>query len=172
MERTRKTDWLIAQGYRRSTIPPVVTWYVTDRNTGKERELRGRTDDYTLNLYRGKGFVLDRKYLDPQLWHELEYGIPRPRMTAEPPQPSGSTPRLAKAIRGIMSGRDSWEGTATALLSMIASRTVGIPKDAIRLSTEVVKPHMTDALKAYGLTVHRKRTATKRLLQLRNISSV
>jgi len=29
-----------------------------------------------------------------------------------------------------------------------------------------MKPHMTDALKAYGLTAHRKRTATKRLLQL------
>ena len=50
MERTRKTDWLVAQGYRLSTIPPVVTWYVTDKGTGRERELQGRTDDYTLNL--------------------------------------------------------------------------------------------------------------------------
>ena len=97
MERTRKTDWLIAQGYRLSTIPPVVTWYVTDRNTGKERELRGRTDDYTLNLYRGKGFVLDRKYLDPQLWHELECGIPRPTMTVEPPQPPRRTSKASQS---------------------------------------------------------------------------
>jgi hypothetical protein len=147
-----------------SRIPPFVTWYAPGR------ELRGRTDDYTLTLYRSKGFVLDRKFLDPQLWHELECGIPSPRMTAEPPQPSGSTPRLAKAIRGVMSGRNSWEGTASELLSMIDSRTGGIPKDAIRLSTEVMKPHMTDALKAYGLTVHRKRTATKRLLQLKSIT--
>ena len=94
MERTRTIHWLVAQGYRLSTIPPVVTWYVTDRNTGKERELRGRTDDYTLNLYRGKGFVLDRKFLDPQLWHGLEYGILRPSKTVEPPQPPRSTSLL------------------------------------------------------------------------------
>ena len=61
MDRTRKMEWLIAQGYRPSTLPPIVTWYLVDKNTGMERELRGRTDDYTLNLYRGKGFVLDRK---------------------------------------------------------------------------------------------------------------
>ena len=54
MERTRTPHWLMAQGYRLSTIPPVVTWYATDKNTGMERELRGRTDDYTLALYRGK----------------------------------------------------------------------------------------------------------------------
>ena len=86
MEKTRKTDWLIAQGYRLSTLPPTVTWYAPGR------ELRGRTDDYTLNLYRSKGFVLDRKYLEPQLWHELEYRTIRPRMTIEPPLPSGTTP--------------------------------------------------------------------------------
>ena len=65
-----------------------------------------------------------------------------------------------------MRGRDFWEGTATELLSMIGSRKQGLPKDAIRLSTEVVKPHVTDALKHYGLTVHRKHTANKRLIQL------
>ena len=61
-----------------STIPHIVTWYLIDKNTGRERELKGRTDDYTFNLYRAKGFVLDRKYLDPQLWNELEYGVKFP----------------------------------------------------------------------------------------------
>jgi hypothetical protein len=160
MERTRKVDWLIAQGYRSSTLPPIVTWYRKDGS-----ELRGRTDDYTLGLYRSKGFVLDRKYLDPQLWHELEYGIPRPSKPVEPHQPSGRTPpRLARAIRGAMSGRDYWEGTASELLSMIPFGKVGIPKDSTRLSTAVMKPYITDALKHYGLTVHRKRTASRRLL--------
>ena len=93
MERTRKTHWLITQGYRLSTIPPVVTWYATDKNTGRERELQGRTDDYTLTLYRGKGFVLDREFLDPQLWHELEYGTNGARMTVEPPLPPRTTPK-------------------------------------------------------------------------------
>ena len=91
MEKTRKHEWLIAQGYRLSTIPPVVTWYVTDKNTGRERELQGRTDDYTLNLNRSKRFVLDKKFLDPQLWHELEYAVPSPRMAVEPPLPVGKT---------------------------------------------------------------------------------
>ena len=69
-----------------------------------------------------------------------------------------------------MSGRDFWEGTATELLSMIGSRKVGIPKDATRSSTEAVKPHITDALKTYGLTVQRKRTPHKRLLQVKSIT--
>ena len=170
MERTRKTHWLMAQGYRLSTIPPVVTWYVTDKNTGRERELQGRTDDYTLTLYRGKGFVLDRKFLDPQLWDELEYGTKRARMTVEPPRTPTSTPRLARAIRGGMSGRDSWQGTPSELLSLIGSRKQGIPTNAAWLSIEVMKPHITDALKHYGLTVHRKRTASRRLLQLKSIT--
>ncbi|MCL0044396.1 hypothetical protein M1N24_02560 [Dehalococcoidia bacterium] len=78
-EKTRKHEWLIAKGYRLSTIPPIVTWHAIDKNTGREWELRGRTDDYTLNLYRGKGFVLDRKSLDPQLWFQLEYMDPKPQ---------------------------------------------------------------------------------------------
>ena len=65
-----------------------------------------------------------------------------------------------------MSGRDFWEGTSSELLSMIPLGKVGIPKDSTRLSTAVMKPYITDALKHYGLTVHRKRTASKRLLQL------
>ena len=166
MERTRNTHWLIVQGYRLSTIPPVVTWYVADKNTGKERELRGRTDDYTLNLYRSKGFVLDKKYLDPQLWHELEYVAPSPRMAVEPPRPPRTTPRLAKAIKGAVGERDSWEGTATELLSLIGEANEGIPTTAVWLSIEVMKPHITDALKTYALTVERKRTASTRLLRL------
>jgi len=64
----------------------------------KGSEFKGRTDNYTLDLYRGKGYVLDKKYLDPQLWHELEYGIPSPRMTVEPPQPPRSTLNLKLTI--------------------------------------------------------------------------
>jgi len=70
------THWLMAQGYRLSKLPPVVTWYAIDKSSGVERELRGRTDDYTLNLNRSKGYVLARKYLDPPLWNELEYVPP------------------------------------------------------------------------------------------------
>ena len=67
---------------------------------------------------------------------------------------------------GAMSGRDFWEGTASELSSMIDPGKVGIPKDSTRLSTEIMKPYIADALKPYGLTVERKCTGSGRLLQL------
>ena len=106
MEKTRKTDWLIAQGYRMSSLPLFVTWYSIDKNDGKEREFRIRANDYNLDLYRRKGFVLDRKYLDPQAWHELEYGVKLPVLTVARPKHSGTIPRLAKAIRWAVGERD------------------------------------------------------------------
>ena len=87
-------------------------------------------------------------------------------MTVAPPEHSVTTSRLATAIRGAMSERDFWEGTPSELLALLDSRKQGIPKDAIRLSTEVMKPYIADALKTYGLTIHRKRTASRRLLKL------
>ena len=93
MERTRKPDWLRTQGYRLSRLPFKVTWFTTDKVSGKEREFISRTDDYNLDLYRRKGYVLDRKFLDQQLWYELEYGVKRPVVTVEPPKHSGTTPK-------------------------------------------------------------------------------
>ena len=78
--------------------------------------------------------------------------------------PVEKTPRLATAIRGAMIDWDFWEGTATELLSMLKPEKVGIPKDAIRLSTRVMGPDITNALKTYGLTLRRRRTGGKRLL--------
>ena len=96
----------MAQGYRMSALPFKVTWYWIDKNDGQERELRTRTDDYNLDLYRRKGYVLDRKYLDPQAWHELEYGVKLPVLTVARPKHSGTIPRLAKAIRWAVGERD------------------------------------------------------------------
>ena len=61
---------------------------------------------------------------------------------------------------------------ASELLYMIEPGKVGIPKGATRVYTEVRKPHITDALKTSGLTVQRKRTAGKRLLQLRGFTRI
>ena len=69
-----------------------------------------------------------------------------------------------------MGEKDFWEGTASELLSMIGLGKEGIPKDSTRLAAEVMKPHITDALKPYGLTVHRRRTGSRHLLQLSNIT--
>ena len=69
-----------------------------------------------------------------------------------------------------MRGRDFWEGTCSELLSMIGEASEGIPTTAVWLSIEVMKPHITDALETYGITIERKRTGTRRLLQLSNSS--
>ena len=100
-------------------------------------------------------------------WQELEYRVDRPRMTAEPPVPLGTTPRLAKAIRAAVGERDFWEVTPAELLVQIDSSKQGIPKTALGLSIEIMKPHMIDALKSYGITVERRRSNGKRLLQLK-----
>ena len=170
MERTKKTDWLLAQGYRLSRLPFQVIWYWIDKNDGQVNELRTRTDDYNMDLYRRKGYVLNPKFLDPQAWHELEYGVKLPVVDAEPPKHPGRTPSLAKAIRWAVREGDFWQGTASELLELIGPGKSGIPKDAGSLSTQIMKPHITDTLKTYGITVQRKRTPTKRLLQLTSIS--
>jgi len=164
--KTKKTDWLLAQGYRLSRLPFKVTWYTVDKDSGKEREFISRSDDYNLDLYRRKGYVLDRKYLDPQLWNELEYGVKLPVVDVQQPKHLGRTLRLAKAIKVVVGEQDFWQGTASQLLALIGPGKRGIPKDAASLSTKIMKPRVTAALKAYGLTVQRKRTPTKRLLSI------
>ena len=149
-----------------SSLPFKVTWHSIDKVSGKEREFTSRTDDYNLDLYRRKGYVLDRKYLDPQLWYELKYGVKLPVVIVDPPKHSGPIPRLAKAIRWAVEERDFRQGTPSELLALIGSGKQGIPKGAIRLSTTIMKSNITDALKSYGITVQRKRTASRRLLQL------
>ena len=66
MEKTRMSNWLLAQGYRLSRLPFKLTWYWIDKNDGTVSELKTRSDNYNLDLYRRKGYVLDRKFLDPQ----------------------------------------------------------------------------------------------------------
>jgi len=113
-----------------------------------------------------KGFVLDRKYLDPQLWNELEYGVKRPVVTVAPPEGSGTTPRLAGAIRRAMGERDSWQGTPSELFALMGAGNWGMPKSPARLSTEVMKPQVTDALWLHGIGVARRRSNGKRFLEL------
>ena len=170
MEKTRTSNWLLAQGYRLSRLPFKLTWYWIDKNDGTVSELRTRSDDYNLVLYRRKGYVLDRKFLDPQAWHELEYGVKPPVVNVEEPKQPGPIPRLAKAIRSAVREQDFRQGTASELLEIIGPAKRGIPKNAIGLSIRINKPRVTAALKTYGISVDRKRTPTKRLLQLTSIS--
>ena len=142
MEKTRKNNWLMLQGYRMSRLPFKLTWYWVDKNSGQEREVRIVANDYNLDLYRRKGYVLDRKYLNPQAWHELEYGVKLPVVDVGPPKHPGRTPSLAKAIRSAVREGDFWQGTASELLELIGPGKSGIPKDAGSLSTQIYEaPH-------------------------------
>jgi len=96
MEKTRKNVWLMAQGYRMSRLPFQVTWYWIDKNDGQVSELRTRTDDYNLDLYRRKGYVLNPKFLDPQAWHELEYGVKLPVVDVHQPKQSHTIPKASQ----------------------------------------------------------------------------
>ena len=165
MERTRKVDWLIAQGYRSSTLPPIVTWYRKDGT-----ELRGRTDDYTLNLYRSKGYVLHRRFLDVQLWNELEYRGNRAGRVVAPTVDSRTTPSLVNAVRRAMGRAGFWVGTPSELLSLLGPEKRGVPKSPDALSTTLMTPQMTGALKDYGIAVERRRANGKRVVQLKSIT--
>ena len=66
----------------------------------------------------------------------------------------------------VVGEQDSWQGTASQLLALIGPGRRGIPLNAASLSTKIMNPRVTAALKLYGISVNRKRTPTKRLLQL------
>ena len=162
MEKRQRLAWVMMQGYRTSTLPPTVMWYASGR------EFKGRTDNYTLDLYRGKGFVLDKKFLDPILWDALEYEQYQTTPKAEQPQ-RGVSP-LAREVINVMGRMDVWEGTASDLLGLLDTRGKGIPNDPIHLSARVVDPTTSDVLAAHGIAVERRRSNGKRLLCLRNFT--
>ena len=70
-----------------------------------------------------------------------------------------------------MREQDFRQGTASELLELIGPAKRGIPKNAIGLSMRINKPQVAAALKRYGISVDRKRTPTKRLLQLSSLTS-
>jgi hypothetical protein len=163
--------WIFMQGYHSSSLPPRVTWYAPGR------EFTGRTDNYTLDLYRGKGYVLDKRFLDPRLWdsrvnhiHGASRTPSKPcSVVIKSPQPSRETPRLARVLIGVMDDRDNWQGTASELLSLIGDTNDGMPRIHNRLSAELLQPYITDALDAHGITVRRERTSERRTLRLSRV---
>jgi hypothetical protein len=163
--------WIFMQGYHTSSLPPRVTWYAPGR------EFTGRTDNYTLELYRGKGYVLDRRFLDPMTWDaRVNHVHGDSRITTKPcsivitpHEPSSETPRLARVLIGVMDNRAYWEGTASELLSLIGEYGHGIPRLHNRLSAELMQTYITDALDAHGITVQRERTSERRTLRLSRV---
>ena len=149
MERRQRDVWLTMQGYHRHGLKPKITWYGY-----QGREFEGRSDNYTVDLYRGKGFVLDRKYLDPDLWQSLEYvGV-----EATPER----LPDLAREIVGMLHGKNYWKGTASEMLLLLRSRYDNTPVDPIRLAMEISGDDVTKGLASKGISLTKKRIKGKR----------
>ena len=73
---------------------------------------------------------------------------------------------IAKVLIGLLDDRDSWEGTASELLSLIGDTGDGIPRLHNRLSAELLQPYITDALNAHGITIQREPTSERRMPRL------
>ena len=73
---------------------------------------------------------------------------------------------MARVLIGVMDDRDSWEGTASELLSLIGESSHGVPTIHNRLSAELLQPYITDVFDAHGIKVQRERTSERRTLRL------
>ena len=166
--RTNVGVWLAMQGYNRHELPRTGMWYTPDG-----RQFEGKLDQRTIALYRSKKYVLTKKYTHFIAWYALEYGgrewaimENRPEFDGvEEDTKSPSVPRLATALLDFMEGQDSWEGTATLLLSYLPSGW-GLPRSPVKLSAEIIQPKITDVLKEHGIELLRTRNYKQRTLCL------
>jgi len=166
--RTKPHVWLAMQGYNHNELPRTGMWYTQDG-----RQFESKLDHHTVELYRSKRFVLDKKYSNFIVWYALEYGgrewLQREKRTEfdgiDEDDKKPGMPRLAAALLNFMEDRDYWEGTATLLLSQLPSG-LGLPRSPIRLSADVVQPRITDELKSHGIEVLRTKTYKGRSLCL------
>ena len=175
---TKQHIWLRMQGLNPNNLPRTSTWYTKDG-----RECEGKMDTYNIDLYRSKGYVLDKKYRHRITWYALEYGghewldeqlrkdfnaIGTPDITGQKDTPE-DVPALATAVLGFMEGRDNFEGTASLLLEKLPGK-VGVPRTPIKLSAEIIQPRVTDVLESNGIEVTRYRTAKERILLITRTS--
>ena len=140
--------WLASRGLSMETLPKRATWYRADGLAIPNLP----TDPYHRALYRGKGWTLKPP---------ADVGIPSVERAPQATQPADITPgrpvapkplrmsRLSRAVLRVMEGRDSWEGTATELMTLVDPhappggrhyRVIGMPLNPARLSREIMAP--------------------------------
>jgi len=90
---TPESVWLFMHGYHVHSLQSKVTWYTPDR------EFSGRTDTYTLSLYRGRGYVLDRRFFDSSMWdNEITHDHAGSKVTVKPCSIVIAPPKLSNTI--------------------------------------------------------------------------
>ena len=101
-------------------------------------------DPYSRLLYLGRGL--------------------RPGIAVDATPPSLQCHSLQDAIVELMDDMESWDGTATELLSRLNGSVDGIPGDATRLSKALAK--LASPLSDAGITVAKTRTKHARRISI------
>ena len=141
-ELTRERELLTDLGLRPVSLwPPRCTWYRKDGSVAGKLPC----DPYSRLLYMGRG-------LRPDVGND----------SPAPAQPARGT--LLDAVADLMQERSTWEGTASELLSTLASATEDLPVDATRLSKELSK--LASQLAVRGVVVERMTRGRQRGIRL------
>jgi len=124
-------------------------------------------DPYSRLLYLGRGLRPDVGTLPaprPTRTIEVDESAENPTHTISPKASPRSRVTLADAVVGLLRDRDTWEGTATELLSRLKGAVDDVPEDAIRLSKALAK--LSSPLSAAGIRIARTRTNNSRRILL------
>ena len=141
-ELTRERQLLTDLGLMPVSLwPPRCTWY------RKDGSVAGRLpcDPYSRLLYMSRGLRPD---------------------VADGPS-TGATPNsvpLLETVVAFMDGRDTWEGTASELLSTLEPQGSGLPADGTRLSKELFG--LASQLAARGIGIERLPRGRQRGIRL------
>ena len=122
--------------------PPRCTWYRPDGSVAGKLPC----DPYSRLLYMSRG-------LRPDVMDAPSAG-----QTATTPTP------LLDTVVTFMDGRDTWEGTASELLSTLGSLATGLPADGTRLSKELFG--LASQLAARGIGIERLPRGRRRGVRL------
>ena len=120
--------------------PPRCVWYRADGSVVGKLPC----DPYSRLLYMGRG-------LRPDVAMGKRESVP-------------AAPTLLDAVTTMMQDRDTWEGTATDLLTTLDGKCDEVPVDATRLSKALSK--LASQLEGAGITLERLTRGKQRTLRL------
>ena len=155
---------LAGMGLRPVNVWPVrCTWYLPDGSVHGTLPC----DPYSRLLYMGRGLRPDVGTLPaprPTRTIEVDERAQNSTHVISPKASPRSRVTLADAVVGLLRDRDTWEGTATELLSRLKGAVDDVPEDAIRLSKALAK--LSSPLSAAGIRIARTRTNNSRRILL------